>query len=88
MSKHRVDPDHYDSVKETVADLKKPGRSKVVQIRMYDGKESGGYPTVVMHCNGWVRDFKIHIKMGEITILSLRMSSLRDADFRIKYRVY
>jgi len=49
---------------------------------------SGGYPSVVVHCNGWIRDFKIHIKMSEVTVISLKKSPLAKAKFRLKFRVY
>jgi protein-disulfide isomerase-like protein with CxxC motif len=86
MASDGLNAKHYDKVMDTVEEIR--DRPRVEKVRMYDGDVSKGYPTVVVHCNGWIRDFKIHIKMGEVTVLSLRKSPKAGAKFRLKFRVY
>ncbi len=86
MASDGLDAKHYDKVMNTVEEIR--DRSKVVRVEVYDGTVSGGYPSVVVHCNGWIRDFKIHIKMSEVTVISLKKSPLAKAKFRLKFRVY
>lgn len=86
MTSDGLDAKHYDKLMDTVEEIR--DRPKVVKVRMYDGDVSKGHPTVVVHCNGWIRDFTTHIKMGEVTLLSLRKSPKAGAKFRLKYRVY
>lgn len=86
MESNGIPTKHGDDVMETVEKIR--GRSKVKKVEVFDGTISNGYPTVILHTTGWVNDLKLHIKMGEISIISLKRSKQSSAKFRITFRIY
>lgn len=84
MSKEETSLKEYSEVRDTVEELKKSRRPKVVEIQIYHDDESNGNVTIIAHCNGWIRDLEHHIRMRELTVLNMQRSHLVDADHRLK----